>query len=142
MATRILILCTGNSARSQMAEGFLKSFNSGLTVFSAGTNPGNRVNPFAIRVMKEAGIDISAHRPKDVHEFLEQSFDYVITVCDNARETCPIFVGPVKHRVHLGFEDPAEAKETDDEVTQTFRRIRDEIRTVFRQFYIRSLSRE
>jgi protein-tyrosine-phosphatase len=93
-----------------MAEGFLKSFDLNLEVFSAGTHPAEKVNPFAVKVMKEVGIDLSNRRPKNVSEFLNQSFDYVITVCDNAKETCPVFVGQVKHRVHLSFEDPAEAR--------------------------------
>lgn len=135
MAKRILILCTGNSARSQMAEGFLKSFDSDLEVFSAGTHPASRVHPFAIKVMKEVGIDLSKNRPKDVHEFLDKPFDYVVTVCDNAKQTCPIFVGQVKHLVHLGFEDPAESSGTNEEVISAFRRIRDEIKEAFRQFH-------
>ncbi len=133
--TRILILCTGNSCRSQMAEGFLKSFDPDLEVYSAGTNPSERVHPNAIRVMKEIGIDITGGYPKDVDEFIHTSFDYVITVCDNARETCPVFSGKVKEQVHLGFEDPAEATGSDEEVLAVFRRIRDEIRSGFYQFY-------
>jgi arsenate reductase len=137
---KILILCTGNSARSQMAEGILKSVDQNLEVFSAGTNPARTVNPFAINVMKEIGIDISQGHPKSVEQFLQQPFDYVITVCDNAKETCPVFIGEVKHRIHLGFEDPAEAKGSDDEVTSVFRRIRDEIRETFHRFYIQTIS--
>lgn len=139
---RVLILCTGNSARSQMAEGFLKSFDSGLEVFSAGTNPAVKVNPHAIKVMREAGIDISNSRPKDVREFLDQSFDYVVTVCDNARETCPVFTGQVQHRLHLGFEDPAGTTGADEEVMAVFRRVRDEIKKEFKQFYLKSIERE
>jgi arsenate reductase len=142
MAKRVLILCTGNSARSQMAEGFLRSFDPGLEVLSAGTNPAAKVNPFAIKVMKEVGIDLSNRKPKDVRDYLDQSFDYVITVCDNAKETCPVFLGQVRHRLHLGFEDPAEATGTDDEVTAVFRRIRDEIKKTFRQFYSQEISHE
>ena len=107
---KILFLCTGNSCRSQMAEGFLKSFDANLAVFSAGTNPSTRVHPKAIRVMKEAGIDLDQNYPKDVAQFIDQSFDYVITVCGNAQETCPVFMGEVNHQVHIGFEDPAEAQ--------------------------------
>lgn len=142
MNKRILILCTGNSARSQMAEGLLKSFDSKLPVFSAGTNPAERINPFAVRAMKEIGIDISSHHPKNVDQFINQPFDYVITVCDNAKETCPVFIGQVKHRLHFGFEDPAYARGTDDEVFSVFRRIRDEIKKVFHQFYTQSLIQE
>lgn len=125
-----------------MAEGFLKSFDSGLEVFSAGTHPASKVHPFAVKVMEEVGIDLSKNQPKDVRGFLDKPFDYVITVCDNARETCPVFVGQVKHRVHLGFEDPAEATGTDEEVTSAFRRIRDEIKSAFRQFHDQTIVQE
>ena len=116
MKTKILILCTGNSCRSQMAEGFLKSFDSNLDVYSAGTNPSDSVHPKAIQVMKEIGIDISEGYPKKVDQFLKNSFDFVITVCDNAKETCPIFIGDVKEQLHIGFEDPAEAVGTEEEI--------------------------
>lgn len=132
---KILILCTGNSCRSQMAEGFLKSFDSTLEVHSAGTKPAERVHPKAVTVMQEVGIDLSGNRPKMVDRFLGQPFDYVITVCDHARETCPVFTGKVKHRLHIGFDDPAEATGTEDEIYAVFRRVRDEIRENFRQFY-------
>jgi len=132
---KILVLCTGNSCRSQMAEGFLKSFDHELEVYSAGTHPSGEVHPKAIRVMKEAGIDISHGYPKPVDDFVNESFDYVITVCDGAREVCPVFTGNVKHRLHIGFEDPAEATGTDEEVLAVFRKIRDEIKTEFRSFY-------
>ena len=95
---KILILCTGNSCRSQMAEGFLKSFDNSLEVFSAGTKPAEDVNPNAIFVMKEKNIDISGNYPENVEKYLNDSFDYVITVCDNAKETCPVFLGKVKER--------------------------------------------
>ncbi len=114
-----------------MAEGFLKSFDPTLEVHSAGTQPAVRVHPTAIAVMKEVGIDLTRSFPKSVDEFIEQPFDYVITVCDNAKETCPVFVGKVKHRLHIGFDDPAEARGTDDEVLAVFRRVRDEIRQEF-----------
>ncbi|OPX33014.1 protein tyrosine phosphatase [candidate division KSB1 bacterium 4484_188] len=133
--TSILILCTGNSCRSQMAEGFLKSFDDQLAVYSAGANPSGQVHPKAIRVMQEVGIDISGGYPKKVDEFFDQSFDYVITVCDNARETCPVFLGDVKEQLHIGFEDPAEATGTEEEVLAVFRRIRDEIKRDFFTFY-------
>ena len=135
MNTKILILCTGNSCRSQMAEGFLKSFDDELQAFSAGTNPSGRVHPLAVQVMKEAGIDISKGFPKNVEQFLNKSFDYVITVCDNAKETCPAFMGNVKHQLHIGFKDPAEATGTEQEVLDVFRRVRDEIRENFGKFY-------
>ena len=136
---KILILCTGNSCRSQMAEGFLKAFDDTLKVFSAGTNPSSRVHPKAVQVMQEAGIDISAGYPKDVEQFIDQPFDFVITVCDNARESCPVFTGKVKRRLHIGFDDPAEATGTDDEIYAVFRRVRDEIRRDFNEFYNRKI---
>ncbi|MEY1638812.1 arsenate reductase ArsC [Tenuifilum osseticum] len=132
--TRILILCTGNSCRSQMAEGFLKSFDKQLTVESAGTEPAIQVNPNAVKVMAEVGIDISKNKPKLVDQFIGQEWDYVITVCDNAKETCPAFLGNVKHRLHIGFEDPAEAKGTPEEVLAVFRKVRDQIKDRFSEF--------
>lgn len=139
MKKRILILCTGNSCRSQMAEGFLKSLDENLEVYSAGTKPAERVNPFAIKAMKEIGIDISNGIAEDVEKYLSQSFDYVITVCDNAKETCPIFMGDVKHRLHIGFDDPADAFGTDEEVMPVYRRVRDEIKRDFFEFYKKEL---
>lgn len=118
-----------------MAEGFLKSFDPSLEVYSAGTFPAMQVHPKAIAVMQEAGIDLSQARPKNVDRFLGESFDYVITVCDNARETCPVFAGTVRHRMHMGFGDPAEAHGTDDEITHVFRQVRDEISGGFRQLF-------
>ena len=135
MAKSILILCTGNSCRSQMAEGFLKSFDPELEVYSAGTNPSDRVHPLAVRVMQEVDIDISQAYPKNVDQFLDRSFDYVITVCDNAKETCPVFMGDVKEQLHIGFEDPAEATGTEAQVLEIFRKVRDEIKLDFQKFY-------
>jgi arsenate reductase (thioredoxin) len=132
---KILILCTGNSCRSQMAEGFLKSFDSNLDVYSAGTQPTGQVHPKAIEVMAELGIDLSQNKPKSVDEFLNDSFDFVITVCDGAKESCPMFTGKVKNRLHIGFEDPAEAKGTEDKIISEFRKIRDRIKTDFYTFY-------
>ena len=132
---KILILCTGNSCRSQMAEGFLKFFDSRLEVFSAGTNPAPHANANAVAVMKEVGIDISQNEPKNVNLFLSGSFDYVITVCDDARESCPYFSGNVSHRIHLGFEDPAKAQGTAEEILAIYRKIRDQIREEFLKFY-------
>jgi len=131
---KILVLCTGNSCRSQMAEGFLKSFSDQLDVYSAGTAPASRVHPRAIAVMKEAGIDISGSLPKHVDRFLGESFDYVITVCDHAKETCPAFTGNVRHRLHIGFDDPAEAWGREKHVMGEFRRVRNEIRDRLHQF--------
>ncbi len=136
---KILVLCTGNSCRSQMAEAFLKSFDKSLEVCSAGTAPASKVHPKAVRVMKEVGIDISANKTKTVQQFLSQSFDYVITVCDNARETCPFFAGKVGHRLHMGFEDPAEATGTEEEILSVFQKVRNQIRNEFHEFYSREL---
>ena len=141
MTNRILILCTGNSCRSQMAEGFLKSFDENLEVYSAGTKPAEKVNPFAIKAMKEIGIDISNGVAEDVEKYLTQSFDYVITVCDKAKETCPIFMGDVKHRLHIGFDDPADAVGTEEEIMPVYRRVRDEIKRDFYEFYLKELER-
>jgi len=140
MQQNILILCTGNSCRSQMAEGFLKSLDPELTVHSAGTSPSGRVHPNAVRVMAEIGIDIGAGYPKNVDRFLHDSFDYVITVCDNARETCPVFSGTVEHRLHIGFEDPAEATGSEEEVLDVFRKVRDEIVQDFHDFYVHHIA--
>ncbi|NOX84595.1 MAG: arsenate reductase ArsC [Chlorobi bacterium] len=132
---KILILCTGNSCRSQMAEGFLKSFEPHLDVYSAGTAPSGKVHPLAIKVMKEEGIDINSGYPKHVDEFVKYDFDYVITVCDGAREACPVFTGNVKHRLHIGFEDPAEATGTEEERLMVFRKVRDKIKRDFANFF-------
>lgn len=118
-----------------MAEGYLRSLGQDLEVFSAGTKPAARVNPFAIRAMEEAGIDISGGTPEYVDKYISDSFDYVITVCDNANETCPVFTCKVKHRLHIGFTDPADATGTDDEIMHVYRRVRDEIMEQFLKFY-------
>ncbi|TNJ39262.1 arsenate reductase ArsC [Chlorobaculum thiosulfatiphilum] len=135
MKQSILILCTGNSCRSQMAEGFLRSFDHELEVFSAGTIPAGEVHPLAVQVMREVGIDISANQPKSVDVFLSRPFDYVVTVCDGAKESCPLFTGEVKHRLHIGFDDPAAATGSAEEVLAVFRRVRDEIEARFGEFY-------
>jgi arsenate reductase len=132
---RILIICTGNSCRSQMAEAFLQSFDSNLIVCSAGTKPENTVDDKAIAVMKELGIDISKKSPKSVEKYLNESWDYVITVCDNAKETCPVFIGNVKHRIHIGFEDPSNIRGSDEFVYSEYRRIRNEIKDKFQNLY-------
>ncbi len=131
---RLLILCTGNSCRSQMAAAFVQRLRPEWEVLSAGTFPADGVHPLAIQVMREVGIDLSAARPRAVEELLDQTFDYVITVCDHARETCPVFTGQVKHRLHMGFEDPAEAFGEEAEVLAVFRRVRDEIWKAFERF--------
>jgi len=130
---RVLILCTANSARSQMAEGLLRHDAGNVyEVFSAGTKP-SHVRPEAITVMREVGIDISGHRSKSVDEFAGQDFDYVITVCDNAKESCPIFPAKTK-RIHWGIEDPAAVQGSQGEALTTFRRVRDELRARLQAF--------
>lgn len=136
---KILILCTGNSCRSQMAEGFLKAFDKNLEVHSAGTEPSGAVHPKAIQAMHELGIDINSNFPKSVTNFLDQEFDHVITVCGGAKESCPMFTGKVKNQIHIGFEDPADATGTDEEITCEFRRIRDEILRDFFAFYNKNI---
>lgn len=133
---KVLILCTGNSCRSQMAHGFLQSFDDSLTVCSAGTKPAARVNAKAVEVMREAGIDISSHTPKNVEGYLNEEWDYVITVCGNANETCPMFSGMVGKRLHIGFDDPSDAVGSDDFIMSEFRRVRDEIKNDFEKFYV------
>lgn len=133
---RVLILCTGNSCRSQMAHGFLQSFDKVLEVHSAGTKPVERVNPKAVEVMGEVGVDLSGHTPKSVEKYLNDDWDYVITVCGGTNESCPMFVGNVRHRLHIGFDDPSDAVGTDDFVMSEFRRVRDEIKQRFVEFYI------
>ena len=141
MKKSILILCTGNSCRSQMAEGYLKAYDPEFTIFSAGTVPSNKVNPNAILVMKDVGIDISDAKPENVNKYLDHSFDYVITVCSDAKETCPVFMGEVKEHLHIGFEDPADATGTDEEILSEFRRIRDEIKVDFLEWYIQLIAK-
>ncbi len=130
---RILILCTGNSARSQMAEGLLRhDAGDRFEVFSAGTKP-SQVRPEAIAAMRELGIDISGQRSKSVDEFTGQQFDYVLTVCDNAKESCPIFPGNTV-AIHHNFEDPAAVQGSEEERLAAFRRVRDEIREYLQEF--------
>ena len=131
---KILILCTGNSCRSQMAQAFLQSFDKNIEVHSAGTEPAGRINQTAIKVMLEAGLDISKNKPVSVDKYLNDEWDYVITVCDNAKETCPVFIGKVKHSLHMGFEDPSNFRGTDIQIMSQFRRIRDQIRSAFYKF--------
>lgn len=136
---RILVLCTGNSARSQMAAGFLKSFNPKLDVYSAGTQPAPRINPNAVQAMHEVGIDISSGTPKSVKQFTSQSFDYVITVCDDADKHCPNFTGKVGKRVHIGFPDPANATGTEEQIMTVFRQVRDDIKQKFFDYYAKEI---
>jgi len=124
---KVLFICTHNSARSHMAEGLLRKLHGNrFAVCSAGTDP-TEVNPVAIKVMVEVGIDISAHQSNSVEDFLDQEWDYVVTVCDRANETCPFFPGG-KEKMHRGFEDPAALTGSEDEKMVAFRRVRDEIK--------------
>lgn len=124
---RMLFLCTANSCRSQMAEGWARALHLGkIEAFSAGTQP-SQVNPLAIQVMAEAGVDLASHRSKHLQEFLGQKFDYVVTLCGDARDNCPVFPGAAR-MVHVGFPDPARATGTPEEVLNEFRRVRDMIR--------------
>jgi len=133
MKRKVLVLCTGNSCRSQMAEGYFRHLaGDRFVVSSAGLEP-STVNPKAIKVMKEDGVDISTHTSKDVDQFIRTGFDFIITVCDNARERCPLFPGQAE-RIHWSFEDPAAAKGTNAEVMAVFRKVRDQIRDKIKGF--------
>jgi len=136
---KILILCTGNSCRSQMAHGFLQSFDSRLKVASAGTEASGKLNPKAVEVMKEAGIDISHHTSDSVDLYLNDEWDYVITVCGGANENCPAFFGKVEHRLHIGFDDPSHATGTPEFIQSEYYRVRDEIKEAFFRFYNESI---
>ncbi len=126
---RVLVLCTGNSCRSQIAEGFINHLLAGRwEARSAGTNPAERVNPLAVRVMAEVGVDIGQGRPDHVDAYVREPWDLVVTVCDSARETCPWFPRPVE-RLHVSFDDPAGATGSEEERLQVFRRVRDQIRS-------------
>lgn len=133
MNSRILILCTANSARSQMAEGLLRDLaGEQFEIYSAGSKP-STVNPFAIRAMQERGLDIRHHHSKHLNQFIDVPFDYVITVCDNAAESCPIFPGPAQ-RIHWGFPDPAAVEGSDEALLEAFRVVRDAIEQQLRQW--------
>ena len=132
---RILILCTGNSCRSQMAHGFLQSFDPSLSVYSAGTKASGKVNPKAIEVMQDAGVDISHHTSDSVELYMNDEWDYVITVCGGANESCPAFSGKVKNRLHIGFDDPSEATGTAEFIQSEYIRVRNEIKTAFYKLY-------
>lgn len=139
---KILILCTGNSCRSQMAHGFLQSFDNNLIVRSAGTQAAGKLNTGAVKAMAEVGIDISAHTSDSVEIYLAEEWDYVITVCGGANETCPMFIGKVEHRLHLGFDDPSHAEGTPEFIESEFRRVRDEIKNRFYDFYVTEARRQ
>ncbi|MCQ2230702.1 MAG: arsenate reductase ArsC [Paludibacteraceae bacterium] len=133
---RILVLCTGNRCRSQMAHGILQSLDPQLAVHSAGIRPASEVHPLGVKVMEEIGIDISSHYPKSVDQYIGESWDYVITVCGGANESCPVFSGKVGKRLHIGFDDPDAFQGTDEELLAEFRRVRDEIRREMQKFYL------
>lgn len=139
--TRILVLCTGNRCRSQMAQGILQSLDPHLDVHSAGTKPASEVHPLGIKVMSEIGIDISTHYPKHIDRFIDQEWDFVITVCGGANESCPMFYGKVGKRMHIGFDDPDAFTGTDEEIIAEFRRVRDEIRLKMQDFYLTEINR-
>ena len=136
---KILILCTGNSCRSQMAHGFLQSFDKSLEVYSAGTAASGQLNQNAVKVMKEIGIDISHHTSDSVDLYLDKAWDYVITVCGGAKEICPAFLGKVKHRLHIGFDDPSDAVGTEGFISNEYIRVRNEIKEGFYKFYIEEI---
>jgi len=139
---KILILCTGNSCRSQMAQGFLKHFNSRLTVESAGTEASGKLNQKAVKAMAEIGIDISRHTSDPVEKYLNNEWDYVITVCGGANEVCPAFIGKVKHRLHIGFDDPSDATGTNEFIWGEYIRVRDEIKKEFYALYKKKIEPE
>ena len=124
-----------------MAHGFLQSFDNNINVYSAGTIPAVEINKKAVRVMREAGIDIKTHKPVSVEKYLDDDWDYVITVCDDANESCPVFPGRVSHRLHIGFEDPSKTTGTDEYIMSEFRRVRDEIKNRFYELYIKQIKK-
>lgn len=136
---KVLILCTGNSCRSQMAHGFLQSFDANIIVCSAGTQASGKLNPKAVAAMKDAGIDISNHTSDSVDKYLKEEWDYVITVCGGANEECPAFLGKVKHRLHMGYDDPSHAEGTEEFIRSEFIRVRDEIKEGFYKLYIEQI---
>lgn len=139
---KILILCTGNSCRSQMAHGFLESFDPNIIVKSAGTEASGKLNAGAVKAMAEIGLDISQHTSDSVDIFLGETWDYVITVCGGANEACPAFIGNVKHRIHIGFDDPSHAEGSEEFIWSEFIRVRDEIKASFLQFYTENIKSE
>jgi arsenate reductase len=139
MSKKVLFLCTGNSCRSQMADGIVNhDFAGRLEAFSAGTEP-HGLNPKAVQVMAEIGIDISGNSSDHISRYEGQTFNYVITLCGDANEKCPLFFGGVQ-RLHMGFEDPPKAKGTEEEVMTVYRRVRDEIRRTMREFFEKELA--
>ena len=138
----VLILCTGNSCRSQMAHGFLQSFDENITVRSAGTQAAGKLNAGAVKAMAEVGIDISHHTSDSVDMYLGEEWDYVITVCGGANEACPMFTGKVAQRLHIGFDDPSHTEGTLPFIESEFRRVRDEIKNCFYEFYIKEIKKQ
>lgn len=136
---KVLILCTGNSCRSQMAHGFMQSFDKRMEVYSAGTKAAGKINSGAVAAMDEIGIDITSHTSDDVVIYLAQTWDFVITVCGGANESCPAFTGKVRHRLHIGFDDPSHAEGTDDFIRNEFRRVRDQIKERFQTLYLEQI---
>ena len=132
---KVLILCTGNSCRSQMAHGFLQSFDNRLEVSSGGTEASGKLSSRAVKVMGEIGIDISHHTSDSVDKYLSDEWDYVITVCGGANENCPAFFGKVKKCLHIGFDDPSHAVGTEEFIWSEFYRVRDEIKDAFGKLY-------
>ncbi|MCD6366447.1 MAG: arsenate reductase ArsC [Bacteroidales bacterium] len=132
---KVLILCTGNSCRSQMAHGFLQSFDANITVRSAGTEASGKLNAKAVKAMTKIGLDISNHTSDSVKNYLGEEWDYVITVCGGANEACPAFMGKVKNRLHIGFDDPSHATGTDEFIWSEFLRVRDQIKEGFNKLY-------
>ena len=139
---KVLILCTGNSCRSKMAQAVLQSIDATLYVRSAGTQPAPCVHPMAVDVMSEAGYPIADQRPHNVSEYMNDDWDYVITVCNQAQESCPTFTGRVRHRAHLGFRDPASATGTEAERRAVFREVRNQIIHSFSAFYNQHISKD
>ncbi|MCF6358054.1 MAG: arsenate reductase ArsC [Draconibacterium sp.] len=136
---KVLVLCTGNSCRSQMAHGFLKSFDNSLIVESAGTEASGKLNQKAVKAMAEIGIDISQHTSDSVAKYLNDEWDFVVTVCGGANEVCPAFIGKVKNRLHIGFDDPSFATGTDEFIWSEYIRVRDEIKDTFQKLYIEQI---
>lgn len=139
---KVLILCTGNSCRSQMAQGFLESFDNSLIVKSAGTQASGLLNPKAVEVMKEIGLDISSHTSDSVEIYLNEEWDFVITVCGGADENCPSFTGTVRNRLHIGFDDPSDAVGSEAYIYTEFKRVRDEINERFLELYNNQIRKE
>jgi arsenate reductase (thioredoxin) len=136
---KILILCTGNSVRSQMAHGFLQSFDDRIEVASAGIRPAERVNQQAVETMAVLGIDIGSHTPEPVDKYLHEDWDYVITVCDNANEKCPVFPGEVKNRLHFDIDNPSLAEGTPEFIQSEYHRVANDIKEIFWKFYAEKL---